>query len=51
MATCNPGGAGKWKGEYTKSFYGARRVLVVADKDVPGRKHAAAVAAFAQARR
>ena len=43
-ATCNPGGAGKWRPEYSDSLTGAS-VVVVADKDEPGRKHAADVAA------
>lgn len=44
VATCNPGGAGKWRDDYTAALAGAR-VTVVADADVPGRTHAAAVAA------
>jgi len=39
FATCNSGGAGKWKPEYTESLTGAK-VVVIADKDTPGRKHA-----------
>lgn len=39
VATCNVGGAGKWKPEYSKYLEG-KHVLVVADKDEPGRKHA-----------
>jgi hypothetical protein len=42
-ATCNSGGAGKWRAEYSKSLEGAR-IVVVADKDEPGRKHAQEVA-------
>jgi putative DNA primase/helicase len=42
-ATCNAGGAGKWQGNYSESLRGAD-VVIVADKDGPGRKHAAAVA-------
>ena len=42
-ATCNPGGAGKWRTEYTATLKGAG-VVIVADKDAPGRKHAADVA-------
>jgi 5S rRNA maturation endonuclease (ribonuclease M5) len=42
-ATCNPMGAGKWDDTYTRFLKGARRVLVVADKDEPGRAHATAV--------
>lgn len=43
-ATCNPGGAGKWREEYADHLTGAQ-VIVVADKDEPGRRHAAMVAA------
>jgi putative DNA primase/helicase len=44
VATCNPGGAGKWRDEYSESLRGAH-VIIFADKDEPGRQHAAAVAA------
>ncbi|HEY1687185.1 MAG TPA: AAA family ATPase [Tepidisphaeraceae bacterium] len=44
IATCNVGGAGKWKDEYSECLRG-RRVGIIADKDEPGRKHARAVAA------
>jgi len=44
VATCNPGGAGKWRAEYADYLSGAQ-VIVVADKDEPGRRHAAQVAA------
>lgn len=44
VATCNAGGAGKWLAEYTASLKGAARVVIVADKDEPGRKHAVKVA-------
>ena len=43
-ATCNAGGAGKWKADFGKWFNGAKSVVIIADKDAPGRKHAAAVA-------
>jgi hypothetical protein len=36
VATCNPGGAGKWRPEYAQVLAG-RDVLVVADRDDPGR--------------
>jgi putative DNA primase/helicase len=39
-ATCNPGGAGKWSDEYSESLRGARRVVLVADLDEPGARHA-----------
>lgn len=44
VATCNSGGAGKWRDEYSAALKGAQ-VVVVADNDEPGRKHAAQVAA------
>jgi 5S rRNA maturation endonuclease (ribonuclease M5) len=44
VATCNPGGAGKWRPEYAEFLRGAQ-VGVFADRDEPGRKHAAEVAA------
>lgn len=40
IATCNPGGAGKWRPEYTDVFRGAAVVTIVADRDDPGRAHA-----------
>lgn len=43
-ATTSVGGAGKWKPEYTETLKGARKVIVVADRDAPGRKHAREVA-------
>jgi 5S rRNA maturation endonuclease (ribonuclease M5) len=43
VATCNPGGAGKWRDEFTETLRGAK-VTVVADRDEPGRKHARRVA-------
>jgi putative DNA primase/helicase len=43
VATCNPVGAGKWRQEYTVALTGAR-VIIVADRDAAGRKHAADVA-------
>jgi len=42
VATCNPGGAGKWREEYSQSLVGAR-CIVIADDDDPGRRHAQAV--------
>ena len=38
-ATCNPGGAGKWRDEYRETLRG-KRVAIIADADEPGRKHA-----------
>jgi hypothetical protein len=43
VATCNPGGAGKWRKEYGEPLRGAE-VVIIAHKDAPGRKHAADVA-------
>ena len=44
VATCNAGGAEKWKPEYSECLRGAH-VVIVADKDDKGRAHAAAVLA------
>ena len=44
QATCNPGGAGKWRAEYAQVLADAT-VIVCADKDTPGQAHARAVAA------
>ncbi|HMP75790.1 MAG TPA: AAA family ATPase [Kiritimatiellia bacterium] len=41
-STCNAGGAGKWKPEYTATLHGAH-VVIIPDRDEPGRKHAALV--------
>lgn len=38
-ATTNPGGAGKWRDEYAEALRGAD-VVVVADRDAAGEKHA-----------
>jgi hypothetical protein len=43
-ATTNSGGAGKWREEHTEALTGARHVIVIADKDEIGRKHAREVA-------
>jgi hypothetical protein len=42
-ATCNVGGAGKWKPEYSGCLRGAK-VIIIVDQDEPGKKHAAQVA-------
>lgn len=42
--TCNPGGAGKWRSQYSKLLRGAD-VVIVQDLDDAGRRHAADVAA------
>jgi hypothetical protein len=44
VATCNPMGAGKWLPEHTETLRGASFVVVIADKDSPGRSHSQAVA-------
>jgi hypothetical protein len=44
IATCNPGGAGKWRPEFAECLRDAI-VRVVADADKPGRAHARTVAA------
>jgi len=41
-ATTNPGGAGKWQENYTNVLVGAQ-IVVIAHKDVAGRKHASLV--------
>ena len=43
VATCNPGGAGKWRTEFTEALRDAD-VLIVRDDDKPGRQHGQAVA-------
>lgn len=43
VATSSPMGAGKWKPAYSEALTGAH-VVIVADKDEPGRKHAEQVA-------
>ena len=42
VATTSPGGAGKWRDEYDAWFTGAD-VIVIADRDEPGRAHARTV--------
>jgi AAA domain len=42
-ATCNPGGANKWRAEYNESLRGAD-VVIIGDNDPSGRSHAAHVA-------
>ena len=43
VATCNPGGAGKWRDAYADQLAGAE-VVVLPDHDKAGRDHAEAVA-------
>jgi putative DNA primase/helicase len=45
VATCSPGGAGKWRAEYSAALVGAD-VVILPDHDTPGRKHAEQVATF-----
>lgn len=44
VGTCNPGGAGKWRDEFGE-FLREAHVVVIADKDAPGQKHARQVVA------
>jgi hypothetical protein len=44
VATCNPGGAGKWRAEYNDSLRGAD-VVIISDNDQSGQNHADQVAA------
>jgi hypothetical protein len=46
-ATCNPGGAGKWREEYS-GFLRDVMVHIVADRDEPGQRHARQVYASLQ---
>lgn len=39
VATCNPGGAKKWRPEYADAFIGAD-ITIVRDRDTPGHEHA-----------
>ncbi len=43
VATCNAGGAGKWRDEYARWFR-RRHVVILPDNDQPGRRHANEVA-------
>jgi putative DNA primase/helicase len=46
LTTCNVGGAGKWRDEYSKTIANRfRRVVIVPDNDPAGEKHADEVAA------
>jgi len=44
IATCNPGGARKWRDEFSE-FLRGMQVSIIADADEPGRAHAQRVAA------
>lgn len=39
VATCNPGGAGKWLDDYTQQLAGGK-IVVLPDNDEPGQAHA-----------
>ncbi len=39
VATCNPGGAGKWRQEYSEILAG-KHVIIFPDNDPPGKEHA-----------
>jgi len=43
VATCNPGGAGKWQPEYA-TFLKGKQIAIIPDADKPGKKHARDVA-------
>jgi hypothetical protein len=43
VATCNPGGAGKWRDEFADYLRG-KQVVIIPDNDPAGRAHAADVA-------
>ncbi len=45
VATCSPGGAGKWRDEYAEQIGGADRAIILPDNDEAGREHARKVAA------
>jgi len=48
-ATCNHGGAGKWRESHSKHFPQGSKVTVLPDNDDPGRKHGQSVAQQLQA--
>jgi hypothetical protein len=39
VATCSPGGAGKWRAEYAEALSG-KKIIIIPDADEPGRRHA-----------
>jgi 5S rRNA maturation endonuclease (ribonuclease M5) len=43
-ATCNDGGAGKWRNELNQYFRQEQRITILPDNDSPGRDHAKLVA-------
>jgi len=50
-ATCNAGGAGKWREEYTQQLQaaGVQQIVILPDNDAPGRNHADEVARLCHA--
>ena len=48
FATCSPGGAGKWRAEFSQHFQPGDAVSIVADRDPSGRDHARKVHASLQ---
>lgn len=49
-ATCNHGGAGKWREHHSKHFPAGAQVVILPDNDQPGRDHAEQVKAQLAAR-
>jgi hypothetical protein len=49
FATCNPMGAGKWRDEYAAFFIGCKQVIIIQDRDEPGRRHAKKIKADLEA--
>ncbi|MGF3026952.1 AAA family ATPase [Methylobacterium aquaticum] len=45
VATCNAGGAGRWRPEFAEHFHGAH-IVILPDNDEPGRKHRDQVASM-----
>jgi len=43
-ATTSPGGAGKWRTEYTDTLTGAKQIIILPDNDTAGQAHAEAIA-------
>lgn len=50
VATCNHGGAGKWREAHSKHFPAGAQVVILPDNDGPGRDHAEKVRAQLTAR-
>jgi hypothetical protein len=43
VASCNPGGAGKWQPELTQYFKDKQRICIMEDNDAAGAKHTAVI--------